>query len=128
DPDRVQPARAVDASRRPSCYPPDALRAIVGNGLGRGHERDRSSHQPAARQARQGLLRIGNSNGARPRLRAARGLTAQTASMQFEHLKTLFRSLRFRLSAWNTSVVLLAVVVAMLFIREGLRITFVAPS
>ena len=43
--------------------------------------------------------------------------------MQFEHLKTLLRSLRFRLSAWNTAVVLLAVVVAMLFIREGLRIT-----
>src|SRR5271155_5625650 len=34
-----------------------------------------------------------------------------------------WRSLRLRLTAWNTTVVLLAVVVAMIGVREGLRLT-----
>lgn len=39
------------------------------------------------------------------------------------HLKSSFRSLRFRLTAWNTAVVLLTVGLAFVFVREGLRVT-----
>jgi signal transduction histidine kinase len=45
--------------------------------------------------------------------------------MRFEQLKTLFRSLRFRLSAWNTAAVLLIVVVTLVAVREALRYTLV---
>jgi heavy metal sensor kinase len=43
--------------------------------------------------------------------------------MPFAPLKSSFRSLRFRLTAWNTAVVLLTVGLAFVFIREGLRVT-----
>lgn len=43
--------------------------------------------------------------------------------MRFEQLRPLFRSLRFRLSAWNTAAVLLIVVVTLLGVREALHIT-----
>jgi two-component system, OmpR family, heavy metal sensor histidine kinase CusS len=36
-------------------------------------------------------------------------------------LISLFRTLRFRLTMWNTSVVLMAILVSMLSVREGLR-------
>ncbi len=45
--------------------------------------------------------------------------------MRFEQLKTLFRSLRFRLSAWNTAAVLLIVVVTLVGVREALRLTLI---
>jgi signal transduction histidine kinase len=45
--------------------------------------------------------------------------------MRFEQLNTLFRSLRFRLSAWNTAAVLLIVVVTLVAVREALRYTLV---
>ena len=38
-------------------------------------------------------------------------------------LKSVFRSLRFRLTVWNTAVVLLTVVGTLIGVREGLRIT-----
>lgn len=41
--------------------------------------------------------------------------------MRFEQLNTLFRSLRFRLSAWNTAAVLLIVVVTLFSVREAMR-------
>ena len=43
--------------------------------------------------------------------------------MRFEQLRTLFRSLRFRLTAWNTAVVLLIVIVTLFGVREALRLT-----
>ena len=43
--------------------------------------------------------------------------------MRFEQLRTLFRSLRFRLSAWNTAAVLLIVIVTLFGVREALRFT-----
>ncbi len=43
--------------------------------------------------------------------------------MSSDHAKAPWRSLRLRLTAWNTTVVLLAVVVAMIGVREGLRLT-----
>ncbi|HVC92462.1 MAG TPA: ATP-binding protein [Pirellulales bacterium] len=43
--------------------------------------------------------------------------------MRFEQLSGVFRSLRFRLTAWNTAVVLLTVGAALVGIREGLRHT-----
>ncbi|HXT59688.1 MAG TPA: ATP-binding protein [Pirellulales bacterium] len=43
--------------------------------------------------------------------------------MPFAPLRSSFRSLRFRLTAWNTAVVLLTVGLAFVFIREGLRVT-----
>src|SRR5579871_4441768 len=39
------------------------------------------------------------------------------------HLKEVFGSLRFRLTMWNTAIVLLMVVVTLGGVREGLRIT-----
>jgi len=45
--------------------------------------------------------------------------------MRFEQLNTVFRSLRFRLSAWNTAAVLLIVVVTLVAVREALRYTLV---
>lgn len=41
--------------------------------------------------------------------------------MPWRRLNTLFRSLRSRLTFWNTLVVLLAVVAALIAVREGLR-------
>ncbi len=43
--------------------------------------------------------------------------------MRFEQFNTLFRSLRFRLSAWNTAAVLLIVVVTLVGVHEALRFT-----
>jgi heavy metal sensor kinase len=43
--------------------------------------------------------------------------------MRFEQIRSLFRSLRFRLSAWNTAAVLLIVVVTLVGLRESLRYT-----
>src|SRR5476649_1105654 len=48
--------------------------------------------------------------------------------MRFEQLKTLFRSLRFRLSAWNTAAVLLIVVVTLVGVREALRYTLLSEN
>jgi signal transduction histidine kinase len=48
--------------------------------------------------------------------------------MRFEQLKTLFRSLRFRLSAWNTAAVLLIVIVTLLAVRESLRFTLLREN
>ena len=48
--------------------------------------------------------------------------------MRFEQLRSLFRSLRFRLSAWNTAAVLLIVVVTLLGVREALRLTLLAEN
>ncbi len=43
--------------------------------------------------------------------------------MPFWRLKSIFRSLRFRLTAWNTTVVVLIVVGTLLGVREALRFT-----
>ncbi len=48
--------------------------------------------------------------------------------MRFEQLRSLFRSLRFRLSAWNTAAVLLIVIVTLFGLRESLRYTLLAES
>jgi signal transduction histidine kinase len=48
--------------------------------------------------------------------------------MRFEHLKTLLRSLRFRLSAWNTAAVLLIVVVTLVGVHEALRFTLLSEN
>lgn len=45
--------------------------------------------------------------------------------MRFAQLSVYYRSLRFRLLAWNTIVVLLMVVVTLLAVREGLRLTLI---
>ena len=41
--------------------------------------------------------------------------------MRFRRLKDVFRSLRFRLTLWNTAVVLLTVVGTLIGVREALR-------
>jgi signal transduction histidine kinase len=43
--------------------------------------------------------------------------------MQFEQIKNVYRSLRFRLTLWNSAVVLLTAVAALFALREGLRVT-----
>jgi signal transduction histidine kinase len=43
--------------------------------------------------------------------------------MRYEQLRATFRSLRFRLTAWNTAVVLLTVLLALFGVREGLRLS-----
>ena len=43
--------------------------------------------------------------------------------MRFEQYRPVFRSLRFRLTAWNTAVVLLTVLLALVGVHEGLRLT-----
>jgi heavy metal sensor kinase len=48
--------------------------------------------------------------------------------MRFEQIRALFRSLRFRLSAWNTAAVLLIVVVTLIGLRASLRYTLLAES
>lgn len=48
--------------------------------------------------------------------------------MRFEQLKTLFRSLRFRLSVWNTAAVLLIVIVTLLGVREALRFALMTEN
>lgn len=48
--------------------------------------------------------------------------------MRFEQLKTILRSLRFRLSAWNTAAVLLIVVVTLVAVRESLRYTLIREN
>jgi len=48
--------------------------------------------------------------------------------MRFEQLKTLFRSLRFRLSAWNTATVLVIGIVTLAGLRESLRYTLINES
>src|SRR5438132_1533077 len=42
-------------------------------------------------------------------------------AMSFERLKDVFRTLRFRLMAWNTGVVLLMVLPTLFLVREGFR-------
>lgn len=42
--------------------------------------------------------------------------------MHFAQLKSLVRSLQFRLMAWNTAVVLLTVLITLFAVREGLRL------
>ncbi len=41
--------------------------------------------------------------------------------MRFRRLRDVFRSLRFRLTLWNTAVVLLTVVCTLMGVREALR-------
>ena len=41
--------------------------------------------------------------------------------MRFRRLSDVFRSLRFRLTVWNTAVVLLTVVGTLMGVREALR-------
>src|SRR5437870_193319 len=41
--------------------------------------------------------------------------------MRFEQLKGALRSLRFRLMAWNTAVVLLMVIPTLVAVRESMR-------
>jgi heavy metal sensor kinase len=48
--------------------------------------------------------------------------------MRFEHLSNLLRSLRFRLTAWNTAVVLFTVGAALVGVREGLRHTLLRET
>jgi heavy metal sensor kinase len=48
--------------------------------------------------------------------------------MRFEQLKPLFRSLRFRLSTWNTAAVLLIAVVTLAGVRAALRITLLSEN
>src|SRR2546425_13332538 len=48
--------------------------------------------------------------------------------MRYERLSSVFRSLRFRLTAWNTAVVLLTVGGALVGIREGLRLTLLRET
>lgn len=48
--------------------------------------------------------------------------------MRFEHLESVFHSLRFRLSVWNTAAVLLIVVATLLGVREALRFTLIAEN
>ncbi len=45
--------------------------------------------------------------------------------MRYEQAKAVFRSLRFRLTAWNTAVVLLTVLLALFGVREGLRLSLI---
>lgn len=48
--------------------------------------------------------------------------------MRFEHPRAIFRSLRFRLSAWNTAAVLLIVIVTLVGVRQALRYTLVREN
>lgn len=48
--------------------------------------------------------------------------------MTFEHLQPMFRSLRFRLSAWNTAAVLLIVALTLVSVREALRFTLLREN
>ena len=48
--------------------------------------------------------------------------------MRFERLSSLLRSLRFRLTAWNTAVVLFTVGAALVGVREGLRHTLLRET
>ena len=43
----------------------------------------------------------------------------------YEQARAVFRSLRFRLTAWNTAVVLLTVLLALFGVREGLRLSLI---
>ena len=45
--------------------------------------------------------------------------------MRSEQFRAVFRSLRFRLTAWNTTVVLLTVLLALFGVHEGLRLSLV---
>lgn len=48
--------------------------------------------------------------------------------MRFAHLMRSARSLRMRLTFWNTAVVLLAVVLALFGVRDGLRVSLVRET
>jgi heavy metal sensor kinase len=48
--------------------------------------------------------------------------------MRFERPRAVFRSLRFRLSAWNTAAVFLIVVVTLFSVREALRFTLMSEN
>ncbi len=45
--------------------------------------------------------------------------------MRYEQIRAVFRSLRFRLTVWNTAVVLLTVLLALFGVREGLRLSLI---
>ena len=45
--------------------------------------------------------------------------------MRSEQFRAVFRSLRFRLTAWNTAVVLLTVLLALFGVHEGLRLSLI---
>ena len=42
--------------------------------------------------------------------------------MPYAHLKEIYGTLRFRLTLWNTAVVLVLVLVTLWGVREGLRL------
>jgi heavy metal sensor kinase len=46
--------------------------------------------------------------------------------MLFEQVSSIVRSLRFRLMAWNTGVVILSVVATLIALREGMRLTLIS--
>jgi signal transduction histidine kinase len=48
--------------------------------------------------------------------------------MRFDQFKSIYRSLRFRLTLWNTAVVLLTAVAALIALREGLRVTLLRET
>lgn len=48
--------------------------------------------------------------------------------MRLEKMQIVLRSLRFRLTAWNTAVVLLTVVGSLIGVREGLRLTLLRET
>jgi hypothetical protein len=43
--------------------------------------------------------------------------------MRYERLRTFCQTLRFRLTLWNTAVVLVLLLMSLAAIREGLRLT-----
>jgi signal transduction histidine kinase len=48
--------------------------------------------------------------------------------MRYEQIKSVFRSLRFRLSAWNTAIVLLIVVVTLVGVHEAMRFALMSEN
>lgn len=48
--------------------------------------------------------------------------------MRFERLKHVYHSLRFRLTLWNSAVVLLTAIAALVALREGLRVTLLSET
>lgn len=48
--------------------------------------------------------------------------------MRYDQLRSIFRSLRFRLSAWNTAAVLLIVIVTLVGVREAMRFTLMREN
>ncbi|MCC7085764.1 MAG: HAMP domain-containing histidine kinase [Pirellulales bacterium] len=48
--------------------------------------------------------------------------------MRFEQFKHIYRSLRFRLTLWNSAVVLLTAIASLVALREGLRVTLLSET